>query len=78
MKTPEQIRRWLESHKWYGSFMRQTIESVMPTNAGRVLLGELGRHTITAGFIFRNSDEGYEFWHKVDNQFKEWYEKEGK
>lgn len=80
MRTARQIRRWLESHKWYGSFRRQVLESVKPIDpdAFKVLNGEFGRNTITAGFFWWRADEGWHFWEKIDRQFKEWYEKESK
>lgn len=80
MRTARQIKLWLESHKWYGSFRKQTLESITPIDpdAFRVLAGEYGRHTITAGFFWWTSNEGYRFWAEIDNKFKEWYEKESK
>ena len=56
------------------------MESITPIDpdAYRVLAGEYGRHTITAGFFWLTSNEGYRFWAEIDNKFKEWYEKESK
>lgn len=78
MKTARQIKLWLESHKWYGSFRRQVQESVTPTDpdACRVLEGECGRNTITAGFVWQYADEGWHFWAMTDRKFKEWYDNE--
>ena len=80
MRTAKEIRRWLERRKWYGSFRTQVWKACTGDRifSEQVLSGEFGRDTISSGFNWWQSDEGAEFWSRVNDKFREWYEKEGK
>lgn len=80
MRTARQIRRWLESHKWYGSFRTQVLRTFPGERIliERILSGGFGKDTISSGFDWWQSDEGSEYWIKIDFKFREWYEKESK
>lgn len=73
MKTAKQIKRWLERHKWYGAFKDQVVckdWNFLTGAKGKVLDGEIGRNTIAAGFLWSDSNEGFEFWSKIDLKFR--------
>ena len=80
MRTAIEIKRWMESHKWYKSFKLQTWITFMPNRpfVMKILSGELGRDSISVAFDWSRSYEGFQFWSDIDIQFIKWYEKEGK
>lgn len=73
MKTPEQIKEWLEDKPWY----RQYEEHVLcnPHNTKdklEFLSGMKGDMTFLFAFSWKESDEEFDFWHDINNQFQKW------
>ena len=84
MKTPEQIKAWLEAQPWYELFKSYTLdEDANPHtdvdgfkyDSEKTLSGIRGDSTIVSAFVWRRTNEGYDFWNNVNNQFYEWYDK---
>ena len=84
MKTPEQIKAWLEAQPWYELFKSYTLdEDANPDtdvdglkyNSEKTLSGIRGDSTIVFAFVWCRTNEGYDFWNNVNNQFYEWYDK---
>ena len=71
MKTPEQIRAWLESREWFPQFRKNTIEYDYLTE--EVLSGDRGEDTIADAFCWVYTPEGQGFWQDRDEEFQEWY-----
>lgn len=69
MKTPEQISQWLQKQPWYPQFVE---------NATKTLIGEYGASTFLLAFNWGETDEGREFWEKINGQFRRWYNEEEK
>ena len=78
MKTPEQIKAWLEARPWYEQFKNNVMRDWSNTSKGikRTLSGENGITTIALAFNWQISDEGFQFWDDIDEQFRNWYNEE--
>lgn len=76
MKTPEQIRDWLEKQEWYLQFKMNAYGCCGVRSSKRVLNGECSRGTILLSFDWRRTEEGFDFWSMIDKEFQEWYNKE--
>lgn len=79
MKTPEQIKAWLEAQPWYEQFKNNTLNSIanfcidIEEDSKRTLSGERKDSTILNAFSWLRTNEGYLFWIKVDYMFRGWY-----
>ena len=72
MKTPEQIKAWLEAQPWYEQFKSRVLSGPYPAeDKHRTLNGKDGAITIGGSFTWP-SDEIDE-WGKRDEEFKKWY-----
>ena len=71
MKTPAQIRAWLESREWFPQFRKNTVEYDYRT--AEVLSGDSGEDTIRNAFSWLHAPEGLTFWLEINEEFKEWY-----
>lgn len=71
MKTPEQIRAWLESREWWPQFVKNTVDYDYLTE--EVLGGDRGEDTIIDAFGWFTAPEGPFFWQDRNREFKEWY-----
>lgn len=71
MKTPEQIRAWLESREWWPQFVKNTVEFDYRT--AEVLSGDRGEDTIIDAFGWLHAPEGLAFWLERNEEFKKWY-----
>ena len=78
MKTPEQIKAWLEAQPWYEQFEINVIGNRFKTakEISRTFSGEDGVITIAFAFSWQLTDEGFEFWKAIDEQFRNWYNEE--
>lgn len=78
MKTPEQIKAWLEAQPWYEQFERNVMGGWLKTTKeiSRTFSGENGITTIALAFNWQISDEGFQFWYDIDEQFRNWYNEE--
>lgn len=75
MKTPEQIKEWLEKQEWYPQFVENMI-NLRETPYDLILAGEEGFNTIISSFMWCLTSEGTDFWTKVDEKFRDWFEKD--
>lgn len=76
MKTPEQIKEWLEKQKWYESFKQQAEKNLGITpELDETLNGIDGILTISAAFDWQRSEEGFSFWERINKDFLRWYNK---
>lgn len=71
MKTPAQIRAWLESREWFPQFRKNTVEYDYRT--AEVLSGDRGEDTVCDAFCWVYAPEGLSFWQDRDEEFQEWY-----
>lgn len=82
MKTAEEISAWLQQHDWYESFCRQVERNYKRRGAAvkvpnDICSGRFRNMTIQIAFNWTTSDEGREFWAKVNEEFYNWcYEKD--
>ena len=82
MKTPEQIKAWLEAQPWYEQFKNYTLNEFVNfdvnvnKSSAETLMGKRGESTIMFAFSWEATDEGAGFWNEVDFQFREWYHNE--
>lgn len=77
MKTPEQIKAWLEAQPWYEQFEINVIRNwITSLKARKTFSGENGIITIALAFNWQATNEGFEFWNDVDNKFRNWYNEE--
>ena len=77
MKTPEQIKAWLEAQPWYEWF-KENIESFRPNRnyTNKILNGGFGERTMEGRFLWSQSREGYCFWSAALREFLRWYHEE--
>lgn len=74
IKTPEQVSEWLRKQKWIRTFVRTMRATHQSKKAAtKILQGHYGPNTIAAGFCWVDSPQGQEYWHKIDQQLREWY-----
>lgn len=80
MKTPEQIKAWLEAQPWYEQFKNYTLREDLngdvknlKAHSEETLSGLNGELTIALAFVWNKTDEGYKFWDYIDTRFIEWY-----
>lgn len=71
MKTPAQIRAWLESREWFPQFRKNTVE--YDHHATEVLSGDRGEYTVFDAFRWVYAPEGQRFWQDRNEEFWEWY-----
>ena len=78
MKTPEQIKAWMEAHPWYEQFEKNVFGSWFYTTKeiDRTLSGENGIKTIVLAFDWQVTNEGFGFWDNINDYFLEWYNEE--
>ncbi len=75
MKTPEQIKAWLEAQPWYEQFKSRVLNDSSPSEDKRKILnGELGEITIFWAFLWPNNEIA--IWENANRQFLEWYNEE--
>lgn len=65
MKTPEQIKEWLENQEWYPQFVANIISQNIK-----------GISTIGESFDWNRTPEGFSFWRRINKDFLRWYNKE--
>ena len=80
MKTPEQIKAWLEAQPWYEQFKSYTLREDLnydvkdiKAHSAKVLSGLNDDLTIAFAFVWDGTNEGYRFWDNIDTQFIKWY-----
>lgn len=71
MKTPEQIRAWLESREWFPQFRKNTVEYDYRT--AEVLSGDRGEDTVLDAVCWVYAPEGLSFWMEKNWEFQKWY-----
>lgn len=77
MKTPEQIKAWMEAQPWYEQFKLNTvIGNYTIKYVQKVLSGIYGKSTIVLAFGWEDSDEKWKFWNDINNEFCKWYDEE--
>lgn len=85
MKTPEQIKAWLEAQPWYEQFKNYTLdknvnlignEEYLKLDSAMTLSGVKGVSTITGAFIWRLTKEGVGCWADINFIFNIWYHEE--
>lgn len=74
IKTPQEISEWLSKQKWARKFVRNMRAGGMTKQTARDILGGHYRAmTISSGFLWSNSPEGSEYWHRIHKNFIDWY-----
>lgn len=77
MKTPEQIKAWLEAQPWYEQFKENVFNSdFSKLRKQKTLSGESGLDTIMGAFKWPGTPETLFFWEDVDKEFCKWYGEE--
>ena len=75
MKTPEQIKAWLEAQPWYEQFKNRVLNSPYPMDDKcRTLNGKDGKITIGGAFIWPYDEA--EIWNARNEDFEKWYNEE--
>lgn len=73
MKTPEQIKAWLEAQPWYEQFKKNVEIHHYPFDINNFLKRKYGDFTIVRAFSWQYSNEGFEYWRGIDMEFTKWY-----
>ncbi|MBO8472528.1 MAG: hypothetical protein IAB81_02730 [Bacteroidetes bacterium] len=78
MKTPEQIKEWLQKQEWYPQFVRNVKNDSLNSeeDVQDYISGKMQEYTFAYSFSWYESPEGFDFWHEKEKQFFEWYDKE--
>lgn len=76
MKTPEQIKEWLQKQEWYPQFRLNTYYDNSVRTAEKVLSGDCLKGTMVLSFVWEKTKQGWDFWNKVNDEFEKWYNKE--
>lgn len=74
MKTPEQIKKWLEDKPWYRKYKAHVLGKLCHSHKTKdeILSGMKGDMTFLLAFSWKESDEGFNFWNDINNQFQKW------
>lgn len=74
-KRPGQVRRWLRSQPWYGSFRKlvfmeddRTLQDKL-----KIIMGYGGISTIVDAFDWNLTVQGYSEWAAINRVFTQWY-----
>lgn len=77
MKTPEQIREWLQKQEWYPKFVENLendfLNGLHDYEREEILQGKWGIFTIYDAFEYSFTPEGTEYWANNDIEFIKWY-----
>lgn len=74
MKTPAEIKEYLQVHEWYNDFVDSSMKHYNSKNeTEKVIRGLYGSETISRAFLWDESVKGFKFWHKVHKEFRSWY-----
>lgn len=74
MKTPEEIRAYLESQEWFEDFKENCINWKGEEHFLNILNGDSKSLTIFTAFCWRDClKRNEEFWEELDKSFREWY-----
>ena len=77
MKTPEQIKEWLEGQPWYEQYKTNLFrQNDSSKESLEFLLGNAGLTTISKAFCWGTTEEGFDFWNEVDEKFTDWFDRE--
>lgn len=75
MKTAEQIKEWLKSHKWYRSYKRNITKE--NKNYKDFIEGRKDIGTISAAFRWSEHPyrkiNGVKFWSEIHGEFIKWF-----
>lgn len=79
MKTPAQIRAWLETRRWFKKFKRNLekqakLNPELQETVDNILEGWYGHSTISAAFKWENTPEGLGYWAKRNSEFIRWFD----
>lgn len=75
MRTPEEIREYLKSQKWYDLYEDNLLSMYKNGVGEQFLKGEKGYQTIRTAFIWDCTAQGKEYWEAIDKEFQKWYGK---
>lgn len=75
LKSARQVRRWLRSQPWYGSFRKLVFMEEDRTFQDKlgILMGDRGVATIVEAFDWNLTVQGYAEWAAINRVFSEWY-----
>ena len=73
MKTKEQIIEWLKSNDLYDAFAKNISSKTVDEVIEEYLKEESVIGIIDFAFIWRNTDEGQDFWCNFDREFRKWF-----
>lgn len=73
MKTKEQIIEWLRSQEWYEAFAKNVSPVTVEEDVEHDVEIRKDFQVIKSAFIWKATDEGYDFWHNVNREFIKWF-----
>ena len=75
MKTPAEIKEYLEAQEWYSDFVKNILNhNTSEEVIGNVFAGSYGKETISSAFPWDKSEEGSDFWKNIDKKFSYWFD----
>lgn len=75
MKTPAEIKEYLEAHEWYNDFVVNTLNLNKSQNdINKVFSGYYGKKTISSAFLWDKGERGFDFWKNVHKKFSYWFD----
>ena len=73
-RSKSDIKKWLKERDWYNRYVDNLkVEYQNINQRQKFLLGDKGAYTISAAFLYTDTQEGSEYWSKVEEQFLKWY-----
>ena len=73
MKTKEQIDEWVRKQNWFDKFIKNLLSCKMPLNYEEYLTKHCDKYFIWCAFMWTRTPEGFNFWSKIHNEYKEWF-----
>ena len=72
MKTPEQIKAWLEAQPWYEEFKKEVMsgDDISDKSKKDILDGKRSINTLREGVVMFNADRG---WLERNDYFMSWF-----
>ena len=74
MKTKEQIDEWVRKQNWFDKFIKNLLSCKMPLNYEEYLTKHCDKYFIWCAFMWTRTPEGFNFWNKIHNEYKEWFD----
>ena len=73
-RTNAAVAKWLEKQEWYEAWLdNMNLQDLDEALILEYKCGLRGKDTISNSFIWMVTPEGYDYWKKINEEFKAWF-----